>query len=245
MDYISTGFTQIDRLLDGGLRRSDLTVLTSTVTAMGKTLLATSILRHNLLEQDTSAMLFTLESNVNDVMIKLVSMESGVDSQLIRRGTLSDHEHQKIQFTLRKMENEHRLWIHEHIIQSVDQIRTQMEGESVDVVVVDYIELINAANNNYVQVLVDLTKLAKDFNVAVLAVAQIHNFRLSQGAIESIAKSLLILEREDLSELAEVTVRRGRKALGVAPLYFYAPTTRFFNSPEEYQLTYHGAVEGQ
>lgn len=162
MEYIPTGFTQIDNALGGGLHRSELTVLTSTDTAMGKTSFATSILRHNLLEQNTSAILFTLESSVKDVMMKLVSMESGVDGQVIRRGATSEHEHQKIKFTFRRFEDEHRFWVAERIYKSVDEIRTLMVGKDVDLVVVDYVELMRLADDNYAQVLVDLRRVPKD-----------------------------------------------------------------------------------
>lgn len=238
MECIPTGFTKVDELLDGGLQRGELTLLTSTFTAMGKTSLATSIVRYNALETENTITLFTLEGREKDVMTKLVAMESGVDSRHIYEGSPEGDEHTQIRFTFRRFRN-NRLWVSEHLRNSVAELRSQLpEEKQMDCIIVDYLELLRDTDEHYSQVLVELKQLAQEMNSAVLAVFQSHTLQKQRMTIGKDFDALLLLDRQNQADRAQVTVLRNNE-IGLTPLYFYAPTPRFFKDWEEYRRVYH------
>ena len=83
---IATGFPDLDKLLGGGLQRSDLAIIAARP-SLGKSTLAFNIARHAA-EQLARVAVFSLEMSAEQIGIRLVASEANVDSHRMRTGIL-------------------------------------------------------------------------------------------------------------------------------------------------------------
>jgi putative nucleotidyltransferase with HDIG domain len=91
---IPTGFTDLDQKLSG-LQPSDL-VLVAARPSMGKTAFVLNIAQHVVLRKDYTTAIFSLEMSKEQLVNRLFSMESRVDSMALRTGNLSDSDWEKL-----------------------------------------------------------------------------------------------------------------------------------------------------
>ena len=87
---LPTGFMDLDRQT-AGFQRSDM-ILIAARPSMGKTALALNIAEHLVMHENKCIAIFSLEMSKEQLMNRLLAMESRVDSQKIRTGTMSDQE---------------------------------------------------------------------------------------------------------------------------------------------------------
>ena len=87
---ISTGFIDLDRKLSG-LQPSDL-VLIAARPSMGKTAFVLNIVEHAAVRNGLSCMIFSLEMSKEQLVNRILSMESSVDAQKMRNGDLSSSD---------------------------------------------------------------------------------------------------------------------------------------------------------
>lgn len=211
---VPTGIKELDEAITG-LNRSDF-VLLGARPGMGKTSFALNIARHAAVKAKKRVAFFSLEMSKEQLASRLLSTEAMVGGTKLRTGKLSEDE-----------------WI--HIIEAGDILsKTQMYfddnpsitvGEmkakirrlrDVDLVVVDYLQLMSTGgkNENRVQEISKITRnmkiMAKELNVPVLMLSQLardsekrtnHRPVLSDlrdsGSIEQDADIVLFLYRED------------------------------------------------
>jgi replicative DNA helicase len=91
---IPTGFIDLDYKLSG-LQRSDL-VLIAARPSMGKTAFVLNIAQHVAFRQNRSVAIFSLEMSKEQLVNRLLSLESHVDAQLLRTGNLKDTDWEKL-----------------------------------------------------------------------------------------------------------------------------------------------------
>jgi len=87
---ISTGFKGLDTILSG-LQNSDLIILAARP-SMGKSSLALDIARNVALKEKKPVGIFSLEMSKDQLIDRLISAESNIDSWKIRQGLLSSEE---------------------------------------------------------------------------------------------------------------------------------------------------------
>ncbi len=193
---IATGFTDLDKLL-GGLHRSDLVVLAGRP-SMGKTALATNIAFNAALEykwtkapdgrilaeDGASVGFFSLEMSAEQLATRILSEESGVGSDRIRRGDVGHSEFEKFVAASHKLASV-PLFIDDTPALTISALRTRarrlMRQQGLDLLVVDYLQLLRTADvrgvENRVQEISEITRglkaLAKELNVPVLALSQL------------------------------------------------------------------------
>ncbi len=85
---IPTGFTDMDKLL-GGLQRSDLVILAARP-SVGKTSLALSFAHNAAKKYRQRVAFFSLEMSNEQVVQRLISAETGINSQRLRRGEIDE-----------------------------------------------------------------------------------------------------------------------------------------------------------
>ena len=85
---IPTGFTDLD-YRTAGLQPSDL-ILIAARPAMGKTAFVLNVAKHICFNQGRAAAVFSLEMSKEQLVNRMLSMESKVDAQAMRNGTVSD-----------------------------------------------------------------------------------------------------------------------------------------------------------
>ncbi|MGW1976509.1 DnaB-like helicase C-terminal domain-containing protein [Streptomyces sp. NPDC001889] len=92
---VRTGLTALDALLGGGLRPGRLTVIAAR-TAMGKSMLALSLAADCAIRQDRPALVASLEMSNAELLYRLISAETGLLTEKVRRRELDDAEKERI-----------------------------------------------------------------------------------------------------------------------------------------------------
>ena len=182
---VPTGLTDLDDRL-GGMHNSDLLIIAGRP-SMGKTALATNIAFHaakKLQEKGTKSSIafFSLEMSSEQLSTRILAEQSRIKSNDIRRGRISEEQFDKFIETSKNI-SELPLYIDETPAISIaamsNRARRIKRLHGLDLVVVDYIQLMSAANtrDGRVQEISEITKglkaLAKELSVPVLALSQL------------------------------------------------------------------------
>ena len=182
---VPTGLTDLDDRL-GGMHNSDLLIIAGRP-SMGKTALATNIAFHaakKLQEKGkkSSIAFFSLEMSSEQLSTRILAEQSRIKSNDIRRGRISEEQFDKFIETSKNI-SELPLYIDETPAISIaamsNRARRIKRLYGLDLVVVDYIQLMSAANtrDGRVQEISEITKglkaLAKELSVPVLALSQL------------------------------------------------------------------------
>ncbi|HEY8382452.1 MAG TPA: replicative DNA helicase [Microvirga sp.] len=192
---IATGLHDLDRTL-GGLQASDLVILAGRP-AMGKTSLATNI-AFNIAkayqgekQPDGSTKtvnggivgFFSLEMSAEQLATRIIAEQSGVASYKIRRGDMREDDFYKITEAAREMQTV-PFYIDQtggiSIAQLAARARRLKRQRGLDMLVVDYLQLLSASakkGENRVQELTEITTglkaLAKELSVPIVALSQL------------------------------------------------------------------------
>lgn len=199
-----TGFHDLDQLL-GGLQPQELYILGGRP-GEGKTSFLLNIVLWHILTRQTNLAIFSLEMSQNDLANRLISMESGIDSQRLRTRWLDEEEWDRIEAASQRLDND-RWFVDESGSLSIPAIRTKCRRhkamKGLDLVVVDYLQMMEAEElshgkkqYNRTQEIGEISRglkqLAKDLDVPVLAAASLNR------AVESRSN-----KRPQLSDLRE------------------------------------------
>ena len=182
---VPTGLTDLDDRL-GGMHNSDLLIIAGRP-SMGKTALATNIAFHSAKKlhvkgTKSSIAFFSLEMSSEQLSTRILAEQSRIKSNDIRRGRISEEQFDKFIETSKNI-SELPLYIDETPAISIaamsNRARRIKRLYGLDLVVVDYIQLMSAANtrDGRVQEISEITKglkaLAKELSVPVLALSQL------------------------------------------------------------------------
>ena len=182
---VPTGLTDIDDRL-GGLHKSDLIIIAGRP-SMGKTALATNIAFNaaSKLQESgkkSTVAFFSLEMSSEQLSTRILAEQSRIKSNDIRRGRISDEQFDKFIETSKNI-SELPLYIDETPAISIAAVSNRARRIKrlfgLDMVVVDYIQLMRAPNNKdgRVQEISEITQglkaIAKELSVPVLALSQL------------------------------------------------------------------------
>jgi replicative DNA helicase len=182
---VPTGLTDLDDRL-GGLHKSDLVIIAGRP-SMGKTALATNIAFYAAKKiQDegkkSSIAFFSLEMSSEQLSTRILAEQSRIKSNDIRRGRISEEQFDKFIETSKNI-TELPLYIDETPAISIaalsNRARRIKRKYGLDMVVVDYIQLMSSSNyrEGRVQEISEITQglkaLAKELSVPVLALSQL------------------------------------------------------------------------
>ena len=182
---VPTGLRDLDDRL-GGLHQSDLIIIAGRP-SMGKTALATNIafnaaskLQEN--KKKSTVAFFSLEMSSEQLSTRILAEQSRIKSNDIRRGKISDEQFDKFIETSKNI-TELPLFIDETpaitIAALSNRARRIKRIHGLDLIVVDYIQLMRAVNtkDGRVQEISEITQglkaLAKELAVPVLALSQL------------------------------------------------------------------------
>ena len=182
---VPSGLTDLDDRL-GGMHKSDLLIIAGRP-SMGKTALATNIAFNaaKKIQNDgrkSSIAFFSLEMSSEQLSTRILAEQSRIKSNDIRRGRISEEQFDKFIETSKNI-SELPLYIDETPAISIaalsNRARRIKRLYGLDMVVVDYIQLMKAANfkEGRVQEISEITRglkaLAKELSVPVLALSQL------------------------------------------------------------------------
>jgi replicative DNA helicase len=252
---IPTGYTDLDRLT-GGLQRSDLIILAARP-SVGKTALALSMAYNIAVQASNTVGIFSLEMSREQLVQRLISMHTGIDTQRLRTGNIT----RDLQTIIAAMGvlSDTSLYIEDTPGLSIMEVRSRARRlraqVGIDLLIVDYLQLMQARRtDNRVQEVSEISRglkaLARELDVPVIALSQLsravegrtsHVPMLSDlresGSIEQDADIVMFIYREELYDkesdkkgIAELHLAKHRNGpLGVVPLRFDANTTTFQN----------------
>ena len=219
---VPTGLRDLDDRL-GGLHKSDLIIIAGRP-SMGKTALATNIAFNAAQKMQetgkkTSVAFFSLEMSSEQLSTRILAEQSKIKSNDIRRGKISEEQFDKF-IEVSKNVSELPLFIDETPAISIaalsNRARRIKRLHGLDLIVVDYIQLMRASISNKdgrVQEISEITQglkaIAKELSVPVLALSQLsrqveqrdnHKPQLSDlresGSIEQDADVVMFVYRE-------------------------------------------------
>jgi len=183
---VPTGLTDLDSRL-GGLHKQDLIIIAGRP-SMGKTALATNIAFHaakNIEKKGykSTVAFFSLEMSSEQLSTRILSEQSRIRSNDIRRGKVSEKEFEQFIETSKNI-YDLPLYIDETPAITIAAISNRSRRIKrlfgLDLIVVDYIQLMRSAgrnDNNRVQEISEITQglkaLAKELDVPVLALSQL------------------------------------------------------------------------
>jgi len=179
---VPTGFTLLDRLL-GGLQKSDLIILAARP-AMGKTSLALNVAQNAAKRYNARVGVFSLEMSNEQLVQRLLSMETGIDSHRLRLGQVHDEEW-PILLEAANLLAGTAIYIDDTPAATVNEIRTKCRRlyaeHGLDLVLIDYMQLMTGQSGgreaNRQQEISYISRslkgLARELNVPVIALSQL------------------------------------------------------------------------
>ncbi len=252
---VPTGFASLDRIL-GGLQPSDLIIIAARP-GIGKTSLSLAMAANAATKYNAVVALFTLEMSSEQLAQRLISSDTGIDSQRLRLGRIEGIEWQQLTLSIEKYAKT-RIFIDDTPSPSPMELRTKARRLAaeydLDLVVVDYLQLMHGGNRrseNRVQEISYISRslkgLARELNVPVVALSQLSRAvesradrvpKLSDlresGSIEQDADVVMFIYQDDVDEdperasIRDIVIAKHRNGpLGRVSLHFDADHTRF------------------
>jgi replicative DNA helicase len=179
---LATGFRDLDQLTSG-LQQGDL-IIVAARPSMGKTALCLNIAQRAAVNERAVVAVFSLEMSKEQLVMRMLSSQASVDARKLRTGLLSNTDWARLAESIGVLADT-RLFIDDTAGISVLEMRAKLrrlyaEEKKVDLVVVDYLQLMSGSSRKIEnrqqevsQISRDLKALAKEFKVPVLALSQL------------------------------------------------------------------------
>ncbi len=235
---IATGFKDLD-YQTSGFQPSDL-ILIAARPSMGKTAFVLNIAQYMAFRSGETVAIFSLEMSKEQLVNRLLSMESGIDAQKLRNGNLSDTDWERLVEGAEGVARS-KLIIDDTPGITLAELRSKCRKYKLEnklgIIMIDYLQLMSGggrSSDSRQQEISDISRglksLARELNVPVVALSQLsraveqrpdHRPMLSDlresGAIEQDADMVMFLYRDsyynkdsEMKNLAEVIVAKQR-----------------------------------
>ena len=216
---LPTGFIDLD-YKTSGFQPSDL-VLIAARPSMGKTAFVLNVVEHIAIRKNLSCMIFSLEMSAEQLVQRMLAMETGIDSQKLRVGNLNDNDWEQLIRGVVQVGNS-KIIIDDTPGISITELRSKCRKvkleKGLSLVIIDYLQLMTGssrASENRQQEISEISRnlksLARELQAPVIALSQLsracetrtdHRPMLSDlresGAIEQDADIVMFLYRDEL-----------------------------------------------
>ena len=254
---IPTGFIDLD-YKTSGFQPSDL-ILVAARPSMGKTAFVLNIAQYMAFHNHVTAAIFSLEMSKEQLVNRMLSLESKVDSQSIRTGNLEDEDWAKLIEGANIIGNSN-LIIDDKPGISISELRSKCRKYKMEhnlgIIFIDYLQLMTGSGRSesrqqeISEISRSLKALARELNVPLVALSQLsraveqrpdHRPMMSDlresGAIEQDADVVMFIYRDDYynkdSEnkgIAEIIIAKQRNGpIGTVNLVWLPNYTKFVN----------------
>ncbi len=181
MRGVPSGFTELDRVTNG-FQKSDLIILASRP-GMGKTAFALTLARNMAVGFNTPIAFFSLEMSSIQLVTRLISAETQLKSDKLRKGDLQDFEWQQLNTKIRNLEDA-KIFIDDTPALSIFELRAKcrrMKAQNdIQMIFVDYLQLMVGQQEHkgnreqeISQISRSLKSLAKELDVPIMALSQL------------------------------------------------------------------------
>jgi replicative DNA helicase len=251
---VPTGFADLDKLT-GGLQKSDLIIIAARP-AVGKSSLGLGMAYNAAVHHQKTVGLFVLEMSAEQIVQRILAMETGIDSHRLRLGYIDDSEWTGVTRAFGRLADA-PIFIDDTASVSIMDVRSKARRlhaeRGLDMLIIDYLQLMSGRRTeNRVQEISEISRslkgLARELDIPVVALAQLsravesrqsHVPMLSDlresGSIEQDADIVMFIYREDVYEpdterkgIADLIVAKHRNGpVGTVHLRFFDRTARF------------------
>ena len=254
---IATGFYDLD-YKTSGLQPSDL-ILIAARPSMGKTAFVLNLAQYIAIKNKVPTAIFSLEMSKDQLVNRILSMESKVDSQMIRTGNLNTADWEKL-IESAGVISDSPLIIDDTPGISISELRSKCRKYKLEkglgLVIIDYLQLMtgNKRTESRQQEISDISRalkaLARELDAPVIALSQLsraceqrpdHRPMLSDlresGAIEQDADVVMFIYRDDYynkdtekKNISEIIIAKQRNGpIGTVELVWLPNYTKFAN----------------
>ena len=179
---VPSGFTGVDRVTSGW-QKSDLIIIAARP-GMGKTALVLSMARNMAIDHQIPVGVFSLEMSSVQLITRLISSETGIGAEKLRKGNLDTTEWQQLTSKVKRLEDA-PIYIDDTPGLSVFDLRAKcrrlVSQHKVGIIVIDYLQLMTAgvgkAGGNREQEISTISRslksIAKELEIPVIALSQL------------------------------------------------------------------------
>lgn len=219
---VSTGFGELDDLMNGGLRPGQMVIMAARP-GVGKTTLSVDIMRQACIRNGKNALFFSLEMSKEELSTRIIAAETETRFSDLIENNLNDEDWKKIDNSLDDVRQANIFIDDSPGITMMDvraRTRQLKQKHGLDLVVIDYLQLLTAGKRteSRQQEVSEFSRqiklLAKECEVPIIAVAQLNRDsekrgedalpRMSDlresGSLEQDADMVLLIHRPDAQD---------------------------------------------
>jgi replicative DNA helicase len=217
---VPTGFAELDELTHG-LHPGQL-IIVAARPAVGKSTLAVDFIRNAAIRYNKPAIFFSLEMGRSEIAMRMLSAETSIPLQSMRKGMVDNSDWTKI-VSVRGQLNSAPLYIDDSPNLTLVEIRAKcrrlVKQYGLKLIVIDYLQLLTSGKKvesrqqEVSEFSRSLKLLAKELNLPVIAISQLNRQSeqtkdkkpdISQlresGSLEQDADVIILLHREGIGE---------------------------------------------
>jgi replicative DNA helicase len=216
---VPTGFTELDALTNG-FHPGQL-IIVAARPAMGKSTFALDIARNAAIAQNKSTLFFSLEMGRAEIAMRMLSAESAIPLQSMRKGNIADSDWTKLA-QVRGRINDAPLYIDDSPNMTLVEIRAKCRRLSqrvgLKMIVIDYLQLLTSGKKveSRQQEVSEFSRalklLSKELNIPVVALSQLN--RQAEQTKDKKPELSHLRESGSLEQDADVVVLLHREAIG-------------------------------
>ena len=178
---VPSGFTDLDRITSGW-QKSDM-IIVAARPGMGKTSFVLSMARNTAVKFKRPVAVFSLEMSNIQLVNRLISAESGISSEKLRKGELREHEFVMMNTKIKEL-SEAPIYIDDTPAISIFELRAKCrrlkQKHNVELIIIDYLQLMTGSSDkkgNREQEISTISRsiksIAKELNVPIIALSQL------------------------------------------------------------------------
>lgn len=179
---VPTGFRDLDKLT-AGWQRSDMIVIAARP-AMGKTAFVLSMARNTAVDYGMGVAIFSLEMSSVQLVKRLISSETKISGEKLRKGDLLEHEYVQLHARIQKLSTA-PIYIDDTAGISVFDLRAKCRRlkmmHNIELIIIDYLQLMTVGGSkgsgNREQEISTISRsikeIAKELNVPIIALSQL------------------------------------------------------------------------
>ena len=214
---VDTGFKELNKMTTG-FGKGDL-VIVAARPAMGKTSFILNTV-NNLILQGKGVAFFSLEMPAEQLMLRLLSIQTSIPLQKLRVGDMSDEQWSQLNGAIDQMNNA-KLFVDDTGSVNINQLRSKLrklknQHPEIELAVIDYLQIMQGLGNQDRHLQVSdisrgLKMLARELDIPIVALSQLNrglearndkrpmlsDIRES-GSIEQDADIILFVYRDDV-----------------------------------------------
>lgn len=191
LNGVSSGFRELDKFT-GGWQKSDL-IIVAARPGMGKTAFTLALARNSAVDHKKPVAIFSLEMSSGQLVQRMISMETEISAEKIRRGDMKEYE--LLQLTS-KLDNlgKAQIFIDDtpgiNLFELRSKVRKLHQKHGISLLVIDYLQLMSGSHDGkgggnreqeISQISRGLKSLAKELNIPIIALSQLSRATETRG----------------------------------------------------------------